>query len=154
GPADGRTGLFPGVPEEAGGPRGRARRRRRSRPARRPRLPGRDPAAGGPVWVGSLRGGATFPGRARARARARARVRGYEGHRRGGTTSPDREYVLNRPGFAGGRNFRGIGVMNEAKRYSGEIRERAVRLVLAPEGGIPVAVGGDRVDGGEDRLLE
>src|SRR5690606_7342781 len=99
-------------------------------------------AGGGEAVVGGVRGGelrgrATFPGRARARARARARVRGYEGHRRGGTTSPDREYVLNRPGFAGGRNFRGIGVMNEAKRYSREIRERAVRLVLDPEGEYP-----------------
>src|SRR5690606_9188698 len=45
--------------------------------------------------------------------------------------------ILNRPGFAGGRNFRGIGVMNEAKRYSREIRERAVRLVLGPEGEYP-----------------
>lgn len=48
-----------------------------------------------------------------------------------------RRDAVNRPGFAGGRNFREIGVMNEAKRYSREIRERAVRLVLDHEGEYP-----------------
>src|SRR5690606_17805737 len=60
------------------------------------------------------------------RTRTRTRARARPG-----------KVALNRPGFAGGRNFRGIGVMNEAKRYSREIRERAVRLVLDPEGEYP-----------------
>src|SRR5690606_37511076 len=106
------------------------------------------------VRASDLRGGATFPGRARARARARARVRGYEGHRRGGTTSPDREYgaeppwVCRRPQLS--RDWgheRGKEVLPREPGAGGSAG-------AGPRGGMPVAVGGDGVDCGEERLLE
>src|SRR5690606_29319213 len=40
---------------------------------------------------------------------------------------------LNRPGFAGDSTSRDIGVMGQAKKYSPEVRERAVRLVFEHE---------------------
>ena len=38
-----------------------------------------------------------------------------------------------RPGFAGDSNLREIGVMRQAKKYSPEVRERAVRMVFEHE---------------------
>src|SRR5690606_12134132 len=96
--------------------------------------------------AGELRGGQRGAGPARGPGgRAGDRHRGQPGPGRvdGPVPAPGRvrggaqRAELNRPGFSGGRNFRGIGVMNEAKRYSREIRERAVRLVLDPEGEYP-----------------
>ena len=40
-----------------------------------------------------------------------------------------------------------------SKRYSPEVRERAVRMVLEHQGEHSLAVGGDIVDCGEDRLF-
>ena len=37
---------------------------------------------------------------------------------------------MNRPGFAGDSGHLELGVMSKARRYSPEVRERAVRLVL------------------------
>jgi hypothetical protein len=43
--------------------------------------------------------------------------------------------------------------MNKPKRYSPEVRERAVRMVFEHEREHGVAVGGDHIDLGEDRVL-
>ena len=37
-------------------------------------------------------------------------------------------------------------------KFSPEVRDRAVRMVLDHEAGAPLAVGGDGIDRGEDRL--
>ena len=42
--------------------------------------------------------------------------------------------------------------MNKAKRYSPEVRERAVRLLFEHGEGVPVAMGRDGVDCDQDRV--
>ncbi len=41
--------------------------------------------------------------------------------------------LVNRPRIAGGCNSEEVGVMNKATRYSPEVRERAIRMVLEHE---------------------
>jgi hypothetical protein len=42
--------------------------------------------------------------------------------------------------------------MDKRTRYAPELRERAVRMVREQERGVPLTVGGDRLDYSEDRV--